>query len=164
MHSCKLRLLKNFWLTKQALHCVHTITTALADTCSTFRHNILTLSADLEDTTCFLFLSHRTCVCFPPGPQLYAQNWPFGVVMCKTVPFLQKASLGITVLSLCVLSVDRWVERVSSCARESRRGTLRMARRTARLCAVLHKHPQYRLLSHSKNTTKMTSTGPPHTW
>uniref|UniRef100_A0A8C4NAI6 Endothelin receptor type A n=1 Tax=Eptatretus burgeri TaxID=7764 RepID=A0A8C4NAI6_EPTBU len=40
--------------------------------------------------------------------KLYAQNWPFGVVMCKTVPFLQKASLGITVFSLCVLSVDRY--------------------------------------------------------
>uniref|UniRef100_UPI00358F125A endothelin receptor type B-like isoform X2 n=1 Tax=Myxine glutinosa TaxID=7769 RepID=UPI00358F125A len=40
--------------------------------------------------------------------KLHAQNWPFGVVLCKAVPFLQKMSLGITVLSLCVLSVDRY--------------------------------------------------------
>ncbi|XP_078719533.1 endothelin receptor type B-like [Lampetra fluviatilis] len=40
--------------------------------------------------------------------KLHAENWPFGATMCKMVPFLQKGSLGITVLSLCVLSVDRY--------------------------------------------------------
>ncbi|XP_062333808.1 endothelin receptor type Aa [Osmerus eperlanus] len=32
----------------------------------------------------------------------------FGVCLCKLVPFLQKASVGITVLNLCALSVDRY--------------------------------------------------------
>lgn len=39
--------------------------------------------------------------------QLMAEDWPFGVELCKLVPFLQKMSVGITVLSLCALSVDR---------------------------------------------------------
>lgn len=39
--------------------------------------------------------------------QLMAEDWPFGVELCKLVPFLQKTSVGITVLSLCALSVDR---------------------------------------------------------
>lgn len=46
--------------------------------------------------------------------QLLAQRWPFdntdfGLGLCKMVPFLQKASVGITVLNLCALSVDRSV-------------------------------------------------------
>uniref|UniRef100_A0A7M4FNQ2 Endothelin receptor type B n=1 Tax=Crocodylus porosus TaxID=8502 RepID=A0A7M4FNQ2_CROPO len=40
--------------------------------------------------------------------QLLAEDWPFGVEMCKLVPFIQKASVGITVLSLCALSIDRY--------------------------------------------------------
>lgn len=40
-------------------------------------------------------------------PQLLAKDWPFGVQVCKLVPFIQKASVGITVLSLCALSIDR---------------------------------------------------------
>lgn len=39
--------------------------------------------------------------------QLLAEDWPFGVTLCKLVPFVQKASVGITVLSLCALSIDR---------------------------------------------------------
>lgn len=37
-----------------------------------------------------------------------AEDWPFGVVLCKLVPFIQKTSVGVTVLSLCALSVDRY--------------------------------------------------------
>ncbi|XP_060612234.2 endothelin receptor type B-like [Anolis sagrei] len=33
---------------------------------------------------------------------------PLGVMGCKIVPFIQKASVGITVLSLCALSIDRY--------------------------------------------------------
>ncbi|EFB21437.1 hypothetical protein PANDA_015096, partial [Ailuropoda melanoleuca] len=40
--------------------------------------------------------------------KLLAEDWPFGVVVCKLVPFIQKASVGITVLSLCALSIDRY--------------------------------------------------------
>ncbi|CAG11066.1 unnamed protein product, partial [Tetraodon nigroviridis] len=45
--------------------------------------------------------------------KLLAQHWPFdntsfGLGLCKLVPFLQKASVGITVLNLCALSVDRY--------------------------------------------------------
>ncbi|EMP37309.1 Endothelin B receptor [Chelonia mydas] len=40
--------------------------------------------------------------------KLLAKDWPFGVEMCKLVPFIQKASVGITVLSLCALSIDRY--------------------------------------------------------
>ncbi|KAF6083955.1 hypothetical protein HJG60_004248 [Phyllostomus discolor] len=40
--------------------------------------------------------------------KLLAQDWPFGLEMCKLVPFIQKASVGITVLSLCALSIDRY--------------------------------------------------------
>lgn len=52
------------------------------------------------------------CEYLPHGPscllmQLLAEDWPFGVEMCKLVPFIQKASVGITVLSLCALSIDR---------------------------------------------------------
>lgn len=39
--------------------------------------------------------------------QLIAEDWPFGVYVCKLMPFIQKASVGITVLSLCALSIDR---------------------------------------------------------
>lgn len=46
--------------------------------------------------------------------QLLASRWPFeatafGLFLCKSLPFLQKASVGITVLNLCALSVDRSV-------------------------------------------------------
>lgn len=40
--------------------------------------------------------------------KLIAEDWPFGVHMCKLMPFIQKASVGITVLSLCALSIDRY--------------------------------------------------------
>ncbi|XP_028987667.1 endothelin receptor Ba [Betta splendens] len=40
--------------------------------------------------------------------KLLANDWPFGVALCKLVPFIQKASVGITVLSLCALSIDRY--------------------------------------------------------
>uniref|UniRef100_A0A8C4YXA6 Endothelin-1 receptor n=1 Tax=Gadus morhua TaxID=8049 RepID=A0A8C4YXA6_GADMO len=45
--------------------------------------------------------------------KLLAMRWPFsdsllGLFLCKLVPFLQKASVGITVLNLCVLSIDRY--------------------------------------------------------
>nr|XP_020447493.1 endothelin B receptor-like [Monopterus albus] len=45
--------------------------------------------------------------------KLLASHWPFddnivGQCLCKLLPFLQKASVGITVLNLCALSVDRY--------------------------------------------------------
>ncbi|XP_066516370.1 endothelin receptor type B-like [Hoplias malabaricus] len=40
--------------------------------------------------------------------KLLAEDWPFGVGLCKLVPFVQKTSVGITVLSLCALSIDRY--------------------------------------------------------
>lgn len=45
--------------------------------------------------------------------KILAQRWPFdqsplGVGLCKVFPFVQKASVGITVLNLCALSVDRY--------------------------------------------------------
>ncbi|XP_062312122.1 endothelin receptor type B-like isoform X1 [Osmerus eperlanus] len=45
--------------------------------------------------------------------KLLVMRWPFagsslGVFLCKMVPFLQKTSVGITVLNLCFLSVDRY--------------------------------------------------------
>ncbi|XP_074849323.1 endothelin-1 receptor isoform X1 [Carettochelys insculpta] len=45
--------------------------------------------------------------------KLLAEQWPFenygvGLFLCKFIPFLQKASVGITVLNLCALSVDRY--------------------------------------------------------
>ncbi|KAG7333721.1 hypothetical protein KOW79_002128 [Hemibagrus wyckioides] len=45
--------------------------------------------------------------------KLLMGKWPmvetsFGLFLCKLVPFLQKASVGITVLNLCALSVDRY--------------------------------------------------------
>ncbi|KAL4660069.1 endothelin B receptor-like isoform X1 [Arapaima gigas] len=40
--------------------------------------------------------------------KLLAEDWPFGVHTCKLMPFTQKASVGITVLSLCALSIDRY--------------------------------------------------------
>uniref|UniRef100_A0A3B5LV35 G-protein coupled receptors family 1 profile domain-containing protein n=1 Tax=Xiphophorus couchianus TaxID=32473 RepID=A0A3B5LV35_9TELE len=39
----------------------------------------------------------------------FDDHW-FGLCLCKLVPFLQKASVGITVLNLCALSVDRSVQ------------------------------------------------------
>uniref|UniRef100_A0A4W6EWL8 Endothelin-1 receptor n=2 Tax=Lates calcarifer TaxID=8187 RepID=A0A4W6EWL8_LATCA len=45
--------------------------------------------------------------------KLLASRFPFsessfGLCLCKFVPFVQKASVGITVLTLCALSVDRY--------------------------------------------------------
>ncbi|KAG9492138.1 hypothetical protein GDO78_000577 [Eleutherodactylus coqui] len=40
--------------------------------------------------------------------KLLFKKWPFGVEICKLMPFLQKSSVGITVLSLCALSIDRY--------------------------------------------------------
>lgn len=45
--------------------------------------------------------------------KLLASRFPFndsivGLYLCKLFPFLQKASVGITVLNLCALSVDRY--------------------------------------------------------
>lgn len=52
------------------------------------------------DGTCYI------TVLFPLL-QLLAEDWPFGVAICKLLPFIQKTSVGITVLSLCALSIDR---------------------------------------------------------
>ncbi|KTG33750.1 hypothetical protein cypCar_00003825 [Cyprinus carpio] len=46
--------------------------------------------------------------------KLLLTKWPFdessfGLFLCKLVPFLQKASVGITVLNLCALSVDSFL-------------------------------------------------------
>ncbi|XP_041699576.2 endothelin receptor type B-like [Coregonus clupeaformis] len=40
--------------------------------------------------------------------RLMAEDWPFGLALCKLVPFIQKTSVGITVLSLCALSINRY--------------------------------------------------------
>ncbi|XP_036417874.1 LOW QUALITY PROTEIN: endothelin receptor type B [Colossoma macropomum] len=40
--------------------------------------------------------------------KLLAVDWPFGVTLCKLIPFVQKTTVGITVLSLCALSIDRY--------------------------------------------------------
>ncbi|XP_040281260.1 endothelin receptor type B [Bufo bufo] len=40
--------------------------------------------------------------------KLLSSKWPFGIEICKLIPFLQKSSVGITVLSLCALSIDRY--------------------------------------------------------
>ncbi|KAK1902714.1 Endothelin receptor type B [Dissostichus eleginoides] len=40
--------------------------------------------------------------------RIMAEDWPFGLTLCKLVPFIQKSTVGITVLSLCALSVDRY--------------------------------------------------------
>ncbi|XP_077393094.1 endothelin receptor type B-like isoform X2 [Festucalex cinctus] len=45
--------------------------------------------------------------------RLMAKDWPFGSVLCKLVPFIQKSSVGVIVLSLCALSVDRYLAVVS---------------------------------------------------
>lgn len=49
-----------------------------------------------------------SCLSFLFVFQLLAEDWPFGVYVCKLMPFIQKASVGITVLSLCALSIDRY--------------------------------------------------------
>lgn len=54
-----------------------------------------------------LFLKNDSFLIVVFFSQLLAEDWPFGVEMCKLVPFIQKASVGITVLSLCALSIDR---------------------------------------------------------
>ncbi|XP_069828433.1 endothelin receptor type B [Dendropsophus ebraccatus] len=40
--------------------------------------------------------------------KLFSNKWDLGVEICKLVPFLQKTSVGITGLSLCALSIDRY--------------------------------------------------------
>ncbi|XP_077436077.1 endothelin receptor type B-like isoform X2 [Vanacampus margaritifer] len=45
--------------------------------------------------------------------RLMAKDWPFGSGVCKLVPFIQKSSVGVIVLSLCALSVDRCLAVVS---------------------------------------------------
>lgn len=68
-----------------------------------FFWNFLSLSAPSD---WLWLLLQEMSFCFPL--QLMAEDWPFGLVLCKLVPFIQKTSVGITVLSLCALSVDRW--------------------------------------------------------
>lgn len=68
-----------------------------ASRCAVMARKQFCTSTCVSDWDCPLFL-----------PQLMAEDWPFGVVLCKLVPFLQKTSVGITVLSLCALSVDRY--------------------------------------------------------
>lgn len=57
--------------------------------------------------------------------KLVTQMWPFGAELCKLVPFLQKSSVGITVLSLCALSIDRY-RAVAYSDRISRSGTSKL--------------------------------------
>uniref|UniRef100_A0AAV2KSI6 Endothelin-1 receptor n=1 Tax=Knipowitschia caucasica TaxID=637954 RepID=A0AAV2KSI6_KNICA len=58
--------------------------------------------------------------------KLLWMRWPFadsslGLFLCKLFPFLQKASVGITVMNLCALSVDRY-RAVASWSRVQRTG------------------------------------------
>ncbi|KAG5843495.1 hypothetical protein ANANG_G00151540 [Anguilla anguilla] len=64
--------------------------------------NVLIASLALGDLLYILFAIPINVV------KLWAQDWPFGVYICKLVPLIQKASVGITVLSLCALSIDRY--------------------------------------------------------
>ncbi|XP_076026154.1 endothelin receptor type B [Genypterus blacodes] len=66
------------------------------------RPNILIASLALGD------LTHLVIDIPINAYRLMAEDWPFGLVLCKLVPFIQKTSVGITVLSLCALSVDRY--------------------------------------------------------
>lgn len=64
--------------------------------------NVLIASLALGDLLCII-------IAIPINVyKLLAEDWPFGVEVCKLVPFVQKASVGITVLSLCALSIDRY--------------------------------------------------------
>lgn len=69
--------------------------------------NLLELCLSVDDRE-WVTLLHSFIV------QLIATDWPFGVYVCKLMPFIQKASVGITVLSLCALSVDRYAPFPSS--------------------------------------------------
>ncbi|XP_059198231.1 endothelin receptor type Aa [Centropristis striata] len=68
--------------------------------------NALIASLALGDLMYIIFLPFNAY-------KLLASGWLFehnivGLILCKLVPFLQKASVGITVLNLCALSVDRY--------------------------------------------------------
>ncbi|XP_071979610.1 endothelin receptor type B-like [Engystomops pustulosus] len=64
--------------------------------------NVLIASLALGDLFCILIAIPINIY------KLLAENWPFGVYVCKLFPFIQKASVGVTVLSLCALSIDRY--------------------------------------------------------
>ena len=84
------------------------------------RHSNQCLQGELFASCCALQWEKQCCTvpCFSYWncawflPQLLAEDWPFGGVLCKLVPFLQKTSVGITVLSLCALSVDRYGQKL----------------------------------------------------
>lgn len=92
------------------------------------------------------------CLC----PQLLATRWPFddnviGLCLCKLVPFLQKASVGITVLNLCALSVDRSVpshyftKSIGTCMDEVLRGLETLSPNTYKLSSnSVFIHPCYK--------------------
>ncbi|XP_073651444.1 endothelin receptor type B isoform X3 [Tursiops truncatus] len=70
--------------------------------------SIVVQEDDTAETMLFQGQGARVFI-FQRNPyKLLAEDWPFGVEMCKLVPFIQKASVGITVLSLCALSIDRY--------------------------------------------------------
>lgn len=69
--------------------------------------NVLCCCSDHDPIICFFSFSSK---CYA-WAQLIAEDWPFGVYVCKLMPFIQKASVGITVLSLCALSIDRYRKR-----------------------------------------------------
>ncbi|NXP78780.1 EDNRB protein, partial [Ramphastos sulfuratus] len=52
--------------------------------------------------------------------KLLAEDWPFGVEMCKLVPFIQKASVGITVLSFSLTFLQCCCSRYRAVASWSR--------------------------------------------
>lgn len=67
-------------------------------------------AASEEPASVCVYVGEYVCVCVVM--QLLVMDWPFansffGLFLCKLIPFLQKASVGITVLNLCALSVDR---------------------------------------------------------
>ncbi|KAG7227644.1 hypothetical protein INR49_029405 [Caranx melampygus] len=73
-----------------------------ANKCMRSKPNILIASLALGD------LIHVVIDIPINAYRLMAEDWPFGLALCKLVPFIQKTSVGITVLSLCALSVDRY--------------------------------------------------------
>uniref|UniRef100_A0A8C9F4F3 Endothelin receptor type A n=1 Tax=Pavo cristatus TaxID=9049 RepID=A0A8C9F4F3_PAVCR len=74
------------------------------------KSSILLIQYEKLKITMIMFNTRKNYTCYI---LLLAQKWPFGdsefgQFLCKFLPFIQKASVGITVLNLCALSVDRY--------------------------------------------------------
>lgn len=89
--------------------CVVAYTISSRKSYSTTRRGALLILANLSTSHLLFLLGCLPSIAYKSVMNLSYGPWILGDVVCRVVPFLELFTLGVTVLSFCVLGVDRLI-------------------------------------------------------